>query len=464
MSQLATGTEAHGAVEPRRHSLGVFDAHHPPSPDLIADCVHCGFCLPTCPTYALWGEEMDSPRGRIYLMKLGLDGEAAMTPTYVGHFDKCLGCMACLTACPSGVQYDKLIEATRAQVERNYPRRLSERLFRRLLFTLFPRPGRLRLLAVPLWLYQHSGLQWLVRRGGLTKLLPPRLRAMESLAPRLTLGNLRASFPVPRPAGDRPRLRVGMLLGCVQRVFFRGVNEATARVLAAEGCEVVVPPTQGCCGALMLHVGQEGPALDMARRTIDAFEAANVDRVVINAAGCGSAMKEYGHLLRDDPAYADRAKTFAAKCRDVTEILTELEPRAPRHPLPVRVAYHDACHLQHAQGVATQPRQVLRSIPGLELVEIPDAAICCGSAGVYNLLEPAAAGELGRRKVQNILSTGAQAVASGNPGCLLQIRGGLEQSGNPIPVLHTVELLDASIRGEMPVALKSAARGKAAGH
>lgn len=435
-------------------SCGVFDTHHPPSVDLIRDCVHCGFCLATCPTYLLWGEEMDSPRGRIYLMDLGLKNEVEMTPTYVGHFDKCLGCMACVTACPSGVQYEKLIEATRSQIERHHPRSATDRAFRRLLFEMFPHPKRLRLLAAPLWLYQASGLRRLVHATGLPRLLPERLRAMEGLLPPVTRESLRASMTVPSPAGEHPRMRVGLLLGCVQRVFFPGANDATARVLAAEGCEVVVPADQGCCGALMVHAGQEADAIGFAKRLIDAFEAAGVDRIVINAAGCGSSMKEYGHLLRDDPIYAAKAAAFAAKCRDVTELLIELgEPLAARQPLPVRVAYHDACHLRHAQRVADEPRQLLAGVPGLELFEVEESAICCGSAGVYNLLEPQTAGVLGERKATNILATGCDAVVTGNPGCLLQIRSSLQRLGRPLPVLHTVELIDASIRGVMPTGL-----------
>ena len=430
------------------HPLAVFDAHHPPSEGLIADCVHCGFCLPTCPTYALWGEEMDSPRGRIYLMKLGLEGGAgaAMSDEYAGHFDKCLGCMACLTACPSGVQYDKLIEATRAQVERNYRRRLSDRLFRRMLFALFPHPRRLRLAALPLWLYQRSGLRWLARHSGLLHLLPDRLRSMEALTPPVRWDAFKWRMPELVSAQGERRGRVGLLLGCVQRVFFRHVNDATARVLAAEGYDVVIPREQSCCGALMVHAGEEEQAKALARRTIDAFDAANVDAVVINAAGCGSTMKEYAHLLRDDSEYADRAKILSAKCRDVSEILAALPPRATRHALPLRVAYHDACHLQHAQRVKLQPRQVLATIPGLSVVEVPDAAICCGSAGIYNLVQPEAAQELGERKAKDVLSTGADAVVSSNPGCLLQIQASLEKLGRPLPAYHMVELLDASIR------------------
>jgi glycolate oxidase iron-sulfur subunit len=280
------------------------------------------------------------------------------------------------------------------------------------------------------------------------KLFPKRLQAMESLLPPVTLRSLRPER-LDRPPTGTPRMRVGMLTGCVQRVFFPEDNAATARVLAAEGCEVVVPQDQGCCGALAVHVGREEQALESARRIIDAFEAANVDRVVINAAGCGSSMKEYPHLLRDDPMYAEKAEAFAAKCRDVSEILVELgEPRAVRHPLPLKVAYHDACHLRHAQRVSEPPRRLLAGIPGLELLEIDESAICCGSAGVYNLLEPDPATALGDRKAANILATGAQAVVTGNPGCLLQIRKSLERLGRPLPVMHTVGLLDASIRGE----------------
>jgi len=440
---------AEPAIPNPESRCGVFDPHHPPSTDLIDKCVHCGFCLATCPTYALWGEEMDSPRGRIYLMKLGLEGQVQLDPTLVNHMDNCLGCMACLTACPSGVQYDKLIEATRAQIERHYPRPIADRILRRLIFEFFPRPERLRWLLGPMRMYQRSGLQSLVRRSGLLRLLPSSLGAMDALMPsrpreRTTSGGV---LPERVEAQGERRLRVGMLLGCVQSVFFPEVNGATARVLAAEGCEVVIPRDQCCCGALMIHAGEENVALDYARRTIDAFERAQVDEVVINAAGCGSNMKDYGYLLREDARYADRAKAFSAKCRDISEVLAKLEPRAARHPIPLKVAYHDSCHLQHAQAVRTQPRTVLGKIPGLQIVEPAEAAICCGSAGIYNLVCPGPAKELGERKVRNVLATNPDIVASGNPGCLLQLRSGLKTSGSRLTVVHIVELVDASIRG-----------------
>jgi len=421
-----------------------YDAHHPPSDELIDKCVHCGFCLPVCPTYVLWNEEMDSPRGRIYLMKMVADGTANINETWVNHFDACLGCMACVTACPSGVEYGKLIEATRAQIERRYTRPAAEKRFRRLLFSIFPRPDRLRALLLPLRLYQKAGLQSLVRRVGVPKLLPARFRAMEALLPQVPA---QETLPELIPAQGERRRRVGLLLGCVQRVLFPQVNAATARVLAAEGCEVVAPKAQPCCGALLVHAGEEEQAVQLARQTIAAFEKAQVDAVIVNAAGCGSNVKEYGHLLRDDPEYAERAKAFAAKCRDVSEFLSELKPRATRHALPLRVAYHDACHLQHAQGVRLQPRTVLGRIPQLELLEIPEAAICCGSAGIYNLVQPEAATELGDRKASHIAALEADIVVSANPGCLLQLQSALARAGRKLPVRHFIELLDASIRG-----------------
>src|SRR3984957_16424062 len=372
---MPEGIEGPAPTQPSENpsSCGAFDAHHPPARELIDQCVHCGFCLPACPTYKLWNEEMDSPRGRIYLMKRGADGQAEMNSQGVSHFDTCLGCMSCMTACPSGVDYSKLIEATRAQVERNYQRSAFEKLYRRLIFATFPRPERLRLLRLPVLAYQKSGLQSLARSSGFLNLLPKQLRAMEALMP-----TLKSSERVPEQTAARgtKRARVGLLLGCVQREFFPRVNTATARVLAAEGYEVVAPADQPCCGALMVHAGEENGALELARKTIDAFERANVEFIITNAAGCGSNVKEYGHLLRDDSQYAARAKAFASKCRDITEFLGEIDPRAKRNPLELRVAYHDPCHLQHAQTIRLQPRALLLGIRGVELVDIPEPAVC----------------------------------------------------------------------------------------
>jgi glycolate oxidase iron-sulfur subunit len=446
---LPPGTQAAtvGAAS-RRTGVSVtpaFDDHHPPATELVDDCVHCGFCLPACPTYLLWGEEMDSPRGRVYLMKEGLEGES-LDEDMVRHFDQCLGCMSCVTACPSGVQYDKLIEATRAQVERRHPRPLGERLKRTAIFALFPYPRRLKLARGPLRIYQRARLGALLHGSGMVRVLPRFLQSMEALAPKLAAP---PSLPEVTPAEGEQRRTVAVLRGCVQGAFFPDVNAATIRVLAAEGCKVLAPRAQGCCGALSAHSGREPEALDFARGLIRALE--DVDTVVVNAAGCGSNMKDYGWLLRDDPRWAGKAAIFSAKVRDVTELLTELEPVARRHPLEMTVAYHDACHLAHAQGIRQQPRDLLRGIPGLELKEIVESEICCGSAGIYNLLQPDPARALGERKARNVLATEARMLVTANPGCWMQIATTLESMGARMAVAHTVQVLDASIRG-VPVA------------
>jgi glycolate oxidase iron-sulfur subunit len=384
-----------------------------------------------------------------------------MTPTYVGHFDKCLGCMACLTACPSGVQYDKLIEATRAQVERHHRRPVADRLLREAVFALYPHPKRLRMMRGPLSAYQRTGLQRLVERSGLLERLSPSLATMASLAPPVRRG---PRIPEHVAARGERRAVVGMLTGCVQGEFFPRVNAATARVLAMEGCDVVVPRSQGCCGALSVHSGREEEAIAFARRTIDTFDQAGVEHVVVNAAGCGSSMKEYAELLADDPRYSERAASFADRVRDVSELLVDLGPVAGRHPLPVTVAYHDACHLAHAQGVRAQPRDLLRSIPGLELREIADPEICCGSAGIYNVVNPGPARELGDRKARAVLDTGADLLVTANPGCLMQVASSLRRMAGqhpetggpgvrPIHLAHTVEVLDASLRGHSVAAM-----------
>jgi glycolate oxidase iron-sulfur subunit len=417
---------------------------------LADDCVHCGFCLPACPTYLLWGREADSPRGRIYLMKAELEGRAPEDDTLQRHLDACLGCLACMTACPSGVQYGRLLEFTRPKVEQKSLRRPADRLFRFVIFSLFPYPARLTVVARALRLAQRLGVQRLFRTAGLNSLLPARLAALERLAPPRPRNTAR--LPSRIPAVGTPRRRVGVLLGCVQRVFFPDVNHATARVLAAEGCDVVIPPDQQCCGALWLHAGRLDEARAAARKMIDAFEERHdadspaLDHIVINAAGCGSAMKEYGELLKDDPTYAERAQAFARRSVDVSELLASLEPRAKRHPVPMRIAYQDACHLSHAQRIKNPPRQVLRTIPGIELAEIGEGDVCCGSAGVYSLLEPAAGAALRDRKVAQVRASACEVLVSSNPGCLLQIGSGLSGQGS-IKTRHLVEVLDASISG-----------------
>lgn len=417
--------------------MTAFDTHRPPEQEVIDDCVHCGFCLDSCPTYVLWGAEADSPRGRIVLMNEGLTEAATLSDEMVTHFDRCLGCMACVTACPSGVRYDRLIERVRPQVERHHRRGPRERLLRGLLYGTLPHPGRLRAL-VPMLAVS--------RRLGAAR-LPKPFSDLARVAPRAPLRATGGDrLPVQTAAAGPSRGRVGLLLGCVQRVFYPDVHRATIGVLAAEGFEVIAPRLPACCGALELHGGAEPAALRRAQATIRAFTAAGgepgLDHIIVNAAGCGSAMKEYGELLGTPEAHA-----FSARVKDVNELLGEFEPRAPRGPVPLRVAYHDACHLAHAQGIRRQPRALLEAIPGLELLEAAtEKDVCCGSAGIYNLVQPEAAAELGRRKAENLRSTGAQAIAAANPGCAAQLDLHLRELGQPLPIHHPVELVWRSLQ------------------
>ena len=429
-----------------------FDAKNPPNPKLIDACVHCGFCLSTCPSYRVIGKETDSPRGRIYLMDGINEGDIPLSTAISQHFDTCLGCLACVTTCPSGVQYDQLIESTRAQVERNHPRSLPERLLRQFIFSTFPYPNRLRILLAPLLAYQKLGLQKLVRsQGWLEKFLPNQLAAMESVLPELTLQAFQDNLPEVIAAQGEKRYRVGMLLGCVQRVFLPEVNNATVRVLTANGCEVVVPKLQGCCGALSHHQGQESQTLELAKQTIDAFAELKLDAVLVNASGCGHTLKEYGHILKDDPNYAERAKLFSQKVKDVQEFLDHVGLTAKLSPLqdqPLAIAYQDACHMLHGQKISLEPRRLLRQIPNVQLRESVDASLCCGSAGIYNILQPEVGNELGEMKVTNLTDTGAQLIASANVGCITQIRKHLKLQNKNILLMHPMELLDYSIQGK----------------
>ena len=411
-----------------------FDTFRAPQTELLEDCVHCGFCLDTCPTYVLWGNEADSPRGRIVLIGEGLRTDEPMSDEMVTHFDRCLGCMACVTACPSGVRYDRLIEQVRPQVERHHRRSLFERGLRRMLFGTLPHPRRLRTLA-PLMI---AG-----RKLGSDR-IPGRVGMLAKVAPQLSMRELRGTgFPEHMPAVGEQRGRVGVLLGCVQRVFYADVQRATIATLAAEGFEVFAPQLPECCGALEMHSGEEPAAVTRAEATIAAFNAIEgLDYVVTSAAGCGSAMKEYGELVGTPDA-----QRFAERVVDVTELLGSVEPRAPRGPVPLKVVYHDACHLAHAQKVREQPRAMLRTIPGLELLENPvEPDICCGSAGVYNMLQPEAGADLGVRKARNLLDTGADAMAAANPGCAAQLDCHFRDLGRPLPIYHPVELVWRSIR------------------
>jgi glycolate oxidase iron-sulfur subunit len=437
----------------------------------VKDCVHCGFCLPACPTYSLWGEEMDSPRGRIYLVSQLLDG-APLTQAASEHFDRCLGCMACMTACPSGVQYDQIIEAAREWTEAadeeppdngsaglgpagvapggalpEVRRPLRDRLTRAGIFALFPYPERLRVAIAPLRALQRTGADALIARTGLVGRVSPAAEQALRLAPPASRPLPAGRFPSRVAARGERRAVVGMLTGCVQSVFFPRVNAATARVLAAEGCDVIIPREQGCCGALSLHSGRAAEAVRFAQRTIETFEAARVDAIVVNSAGCGSAMKEYERLFADSPAWAERAAALSAKVRDLAEFLDALGPVAERRTVAVRAAYHDACHLGHAQGITAAPRALLHGIPELELLELRDAGVCCGSAGVYNLLQPEAAQELGSRKADSVVASGASLLISANPGCTLQISSELAARGVSLRTAHTAEVLDASING-----------------
>jgi glycolate oxidase iron-sulfur subunit len=397
-----------------------------PDLDEIRKCVHCGICLPQCPTYRVLGEEMDSPRGRIYLMRAKAEGRIGPTETFRRHLDLCLGCRACETACPSGVRFGSLLEATRAQLRRAGPPPRT-RLLEALLFAVLPEPSRLGAALAALRLYRRAGLRALVRATGVLGRFP-KLAAMDAL-----LDDVPRSAPLPEfvAARGRVRGRVGLLTGCVQRHLYPGVNRDTARLLSLAGFEVVIPRSQGCCGALELHGGRAEAAERRARALADAFPA-DLDFFVTNAAGCGATMKEYGHQ-------AAALSGFAGRVRDVMELLDGAD--LPLGPLDLTVTYHDACHLVHGQRVRQVPRQLLRRISGLRLVELADSDLCCGSAGVYNLLEPGMARALLERKIARIVETGARVVAAANPGCLLQIAWGCRERGLDVILAHPVELL-----------------------
>jgi glycolate dehydrogenase iron-sulfur subunit len=413
---------------------GAFTAPDVPDRAGIRACVHCGICLPQCPTYRVLGEEMDSPRGRVYLMRAALEGRAAITPTFTRHLDLCLGCRACETACPSGVPFASLLEATRAQIER-HGRPLAERTFRALLFALFPHPRRMGAALSLLRLYRASGLQALTRALGVLRLFP-RVAAMDAL-----LGSVPRARPLPEvtPAVGIRRGRVGLLSGCVQRHLYPSINHDTVRLLALAGFEVVVPRDQGCCGALDLHAGRLDESRARARALAHAF-APDLDLIVVNAAGCGSAMREYDRALPDTA----EVRRLAERTRDVSEVLAAAD--LPLGRLDLTVTYHEPCHLAHGQRVRAEPRALLRKIPGLTLIELPESDLCCGSAGIYNLLEPEMAEALADRKVTRIVQTGARVVATGNPGCMLQIARACRARGVDVEVVHPVELLARAAR------------------
>lgn len=401
-------------------------------------CIHCGLCLTSCPTYLETGNENNSPRGRIYLMRAVQEGRLALSQTPVSHIDSCLGCRACEAVCPSGVQYGDLLEHMRDHIEKNYRRSAFQTFLRRVVIEkVFPFPARLRLALMSAKAFRATRLE---------KLLPGFARDAMALAPENVA---RVTLPEVSPAIGKTRARAGFFTGCVMSVMFGETNAASVRLLNRAGCDVVIPRGQVCCGALYAHNGRLGLARDSARRNIEAFEREPVDAIYVNAAGCGSAMKEYGELLGDDPDWAERAKKFSARVKDLTEFPAAMEFELPVSKLKIqeKVTYHDACHLAHAQRITKPPRELVQAVAGNNFVELPEADVCCGSAGTYNLTEPEMAARLQTRKIENILRSGAQIVVTSNPGCLLQIQAGLRKAKSPIQVLHIADFLDRAISG-----------------
>lgn len=417
------------------------------------DCVHCGLCTAACPTYLETGDENNGPRGRIYLMRSVVDGKLALTPKVEEHLDLCLDCRSCETACPSGVQYGRLIEPFRASQRRAdaaQNRAKNQDWFHRfILYGMFPYANRMRLALAPMRVLQWLRLDRLMDASGLTKLLPLRLQRMQSFLPQLQPGG--PALPEFLPAKGPKRARVALFTGCVADAVFRHTHWATARVLQENGCDVIVPRAQACCGAVHYHSGADAPALQLAQTNAAAFDATDVDAVLVNVAGCGSMLKDYGHISHElEPANESLRNTlgnFAAKVRDVNEFLAELGLIAPTGEIKLRAVYQDACHLVHAQRVREQPRDLLAKIPGLELVPINEPEICCGAAGSYNLTEPEMSDRLAQRKLTNILAGKPQIIVTGNVGCSMQIQSALRRAGQNIPVVHPMELLDMSYRG-----------------
>lgn len=439
VSEAIGGQFARAAAEPER--LSGFSGPDAPPVDVMRACVHCGFCLPACPTYRLTLRERSSPRGRIALIKSVHEGRLSITDeTFLEEMSFCLNCRACEAACPSGVRYGELVETARAQIEQVTRHSPQISLARTAAFRgAFGSTRRFRALSSTLRLYQRSGAQNVARKSGVLKLMG--LQEQEALLPQMA-----DRFVVPGqeywPAHGTRRGTVALLAGCVMSTAYAEVDRATARVLARNGYDVVVPVGQGCCGALSVHSGDMDGGRRLARANIEAFDNPQFDAVIVNAAGCGAAMKEYGFLLRNDPAYAERAKRFSERVKDATEFLAQSGLSAEPGPLKMTVTYQDPCHLAHAQRITREPRQLLASIPGLTLVEMPESTMCCGSAGIYNLLQPETSATLLARKLDNAGKTGAATIVSANPGCMMQIAAGLRQQGVDVEVVHIMSLLD----------------------
>jgi glycolate oxidase iron-sulfur subunit len=418
-----------------------------PDPDKFSQCVHCGLCLESCPTYQELGIESQSPRGRVYLIRAAAEGRIELNDSFAAPVWDCLDCRACETACPSGVQVGTLIEEARGQLTQSAPPSgLSGMISKAFLRGLFPHPKRMRRVGKLTRFYQKSGLQTAARGLGVLKLLPKHLQEMEAVLPAIPAKTSREMLPASSPAEGEKKANVALLTGCIMDVLFADINVATANVLTRNGCEVQVPEGQVCCGALQVHAGDREQAKEMARRNIDVFSASGADYVIVNVSGCGAALKEYPELLRHDE-YLEKAEQFASRVRDISEFLCEIGFEPPAGRVEKKVTYHDACHLCHAQKIRTQPRDILQSIPGLELCEMADSTRCCGSAGIYNITHPEMAGALLDRKMADV-PEGVEAIVMGNPGCMMQIAVGVNRTQMDAEVLHTVQLLDLAYQRE----------------
>ena len=435
-----------------QHALPILLPGEPKNPGaeidyrLFLDCVHCGLCTASCPTYVELGDENDGPRGRIYLMRGVTDGRIDLTHEVRRHLELCLDCRACETACPSGVQYGKLIEPFRIAMEQTggEPAKSHDWFHRWILFRLFPYPDRMRKALIPARIAQRLGLMWLAEKTGMLRLLPARLRQLARMLPPPQPSG--PPLPEVLPAEGKRRARVALFTGCVADAMFRHTNWATARVLQRNGCDVLVPRSQACCGAIHFHAGSSEPARQFADKNLDAFDYRNVDAVVVNVAGCGAMLKDYGHHWHDERQ--KQRGDFAAKTKDIHEFLDQLGIVPPTGEIPLTATYHDACHLCHAQKIREAPRKLLAQIPGLILKDLPESELCCGAAGTYNLTEPEMSARLSQRKMSNILSTGARVVVTANAGCLLQIQREARMQNQPLTVLHPMDLLDLSYRGK----------------
>lgn len=441
-AERAEGEPTAGLSQARPLAFRPYLEGDAPLPELIQRCVHCGFCLPTCPTYAVLGVEMDSPRGRIRLMKTGWEGRTGpASPAFEEHIYGCLDCRACETACPSGVEFGKLVEAARSQIERARPRPLAERALRWLAFDqLLPHSGRLALVVRLTHLARRLGAAAVLRWAGTRLGIAGRLAEMLELVPAAASSG--AELPALTAARGERRGRVALFQGCVMRAAFAATNAATARVLARNGIEVVVPETQTCCGALHVHAGERDGGRALARRNIEAFERCEADAIVVNAAGCGASMKEYDWLLKDDPAWSERAARFASRVKDATEILGDLGLVARPGAIAATAAYDDPCHLIHGQSVSAQPRELLAQIPGLTIVPLAEADWCCGSAGIYNVTHPELSRRLRDRKMEHVRAADPDLLVTANPGCLMQLQAGVRSSGLHAEVIHLIDLLD----------------------